>query len=295
MRVLITGATGWIGHGLVSALSQAGHDLVIISRSPEQAREQIGFRVLALDWKSPLPSVDAVIHLAGEPVVNKRWSKKRKEILERSRVDQTAHLVQSIKAMKGEKPRRFLSASAIGYYGNRENEILNESSPAGEGFLADLCQNWEKQAREAENLGIETCCVRIGVVLGSGGGALAKIQPLFKMGLGGRLGSGRQWMSWVHYQDLIQLFLWLLETPQLPKVVNGTAPGAVTNLEFTKTLSGVLGRPAFFAVPGFVLRFALGELSSALLEGQRVSPEALLKQGFTFRYSELKRALTEAT
>ncbi|HAX42989.1 MAG TPA: TIGR01777 family oxidoreductase [Bryobacteraceae bacterium] len=276
MRVALTGARGFVGSALTELLQNQGHETKALSR-----------------WPSPadLEGVEAVVHLAGEPVAQ-RWTAEAKRRIRDSRVLGTRHLVESIKSLEI-KPKVVLCASATGFYGHRGDEVLTEESGAGEGFLAETCREWENEAKLLETLGVRVVFVRIGIVLGRGGGALAKMLPPFRLGVGGRLSHGKQWMSWIHREDLARLMAWALEKEELRGVVNGTAPGAVTNAQFTRVLARVLRRPAVFPVPEFVLKLAFGEMARVLLESQRVKPEVAEEKGFVFKYPDLEPALRE--
>jgi uncharacterized protein (TIGR01777 family) len=273
MKIAMTGASGFIGRALTARLSSAGHSVVPVSvrQGPE------------------VPRCDALIHLAGEPVAQ-RWTPEVKRRIRGSRVEGTRRLVESISHLEN-PPETLVSASAVGIYGSRGDEILTESSPPGAGFLAEVCVAWEREAQAAGALGIRVVNLRIGVVLGHGGGALERILPIFQRGAGGRLGSGRQWMSWIHLDDLTALFEFALNQTRLRGLVNATAPRPVTNSEFTHVLGVALHRPALLPAPAFVIRLRFGEMASVLLDSQRAVPEAALAAGFQFRYPELDPAL----
>jgi uncharacterized protein (TIGR01777 family) len=250
------------------------------------------FRWDALREEPPLAGIDgshAVIHLAGEPVAQ-RWTPRVKARIRSSRVEGTRRLVAAI-AKAGRKPAVLVCASAIGYYGSRGDEILTEDSKPGAGFLPEVCVAWENAAREAEKLGLRVVNLRIGVVLGHGGGALARMLPPFRMGLGGPIGSGNQWMSWVHRDDLVALIRFAAELPALQGPVNATAPNPVTNAVFTRELAAALRRPAFLPTPPAVLRLLFGEMAEVLLASQRVVPVAAESAGFRFRYPQVGMAL----
>jgi len=236
-----------------------------------------------------LAEADAVIHLAGEPVAQ-RWTAAARQRIRDSRVNGTRNLVNAL-SLLSRRPSVLVSASAIGYYGPRGDEILDENSPPGSGFLASVSMEWEQAAFAAEALGIRVAVVRIGVVLGHGG-ALARMLLPFRFGLGGRMGSGKQWMSWIHVQDMIGLILFTLANPALRGPVNATAPNPVTNSDFTRELARALHRPAVLFVPGFALELAMGEMATVVLTGQRVVPRAAQAAGFPFRYVDLAPALT---
>lgn len=276
MRVALTGARGFVGSALTELLQNQGHQTTALPRRPGPA---------------DLGGADAVVHLAGEPVAQ-RWTAEVKRRIRDSRVLGTRHLVDSIKSLET-KPKVVLCASATGYYGHRGDEVLTEESGAGEGFLAETCREWENEAKLLETLGVRVVFVRVGIVLGRGGGALAKMLPPFRMGVGGRLSHGKQWMSWIHREDLTRLMVWALENEAVRGAVNGTAPGAVTNAQFTRFLGGVLRRPAVFPVPEFVLKLVFGEMARVLLESQRVKPEVAEEKGFVFKYPDLEPALRD--
>lgn len=276
MRVALTGARGFVGSALTELLQNEGHETKALSRRPGPA---------------DLEGAEAVVHLAGEPVAQ-RWTAEAKRRIRDSRVLGTRHLVESIKSLEI-KPQVVLCASATGFYGHRGDEVLTEESGAGEGFLAETCREWENEAKLLETLGVRVVFVRIGIVLGRGGGALAKMLTPFRLGVGGRLSHGKQWMSWIHREDLTRLMVWALENEEVRGVVNGTAPGAVTNAQFTRVLGGVLRRPAVFPVPEFVLKLVFGEMARVLLESQRVKPEVAEEKGFVFKYPDLEPALRE--
>ncbi|MCS7276256.1 MAG: TIGR01777 family oxidoreductase [Dehalococcoidia bacterium] len=292
MRVLVTGASGLIGSHLVPALEREGHQVLRLGRRPETAdfvwdplRGQMDARALE--------GVEAVVHLAGENI-GQRWTPASKERIWRSRVEGTRLLAEAIAASPA-PPKVFISASATGYYGDRGDEALDEGAAPGRGFLAELCQAWEQAAQTAAAAGTRVVNPRFGVVLSARGGALARLLPVFRLGLGGSLGSGRQYMSWVDMDDLVQAVLFLLSREEFSGPVNVTSPNPVTNAEFTRTLARVLGRPALFRVPAFALQVLLGEMArEALLSGQRVLPARLQAAGFQFRYPELEASLRHA-
>lgn len=299
MRIVLSGGTGFIGSALRESLVEKGHEVVILTR--QSAREnQPGVRTRYRSWnpgtkgtwENEVDGVDAVINLAGEPIVGKRWTPEQKQKIGKSRVQATQAIVKAIKDAR-KKPFLLLNASAIGYYGPHRDEELTEESPAGDDFLARTCQAWEAEARRAEGLGLRVVRLRIGIVLEKGGGALAKMLPPFQMGLGGPLGTGKQWMSWIHLKDLVGMIHFILERKEVRGVVNGTSPNAVRMKEFARTLGRALHRPAIFPVPEFVVRILLGEMSDVLLKGQRVLPKRALEAGYPFKYPELESALKE--
>lgn len=293
MRILITGGTGLIGRQLCKTLSAQGHVLTVFSRNPHSVAEKCGAAVQAMaalaEW-TPGVVFDAVINLAGEPIVDERWSERRKQVLRDSRIALTEALVGRIAAAE-QKPSVLLSGSAIGYYGGRGDEIMEETSGAGTDFPARLCVDWEAAAIGAEKFGVRVCLLRTGLILSRDGGLLGRMVPAFKMGMGTRLSDGRQWMSWVHIDDYVAMLLRLLNDGQMHGAYNMTAPSPVTNKEFTSTLAAVLHRPAPFVAPASLLKLSMGESASLLLEGQRVVPHKMLAVGQTFRFGTLQEAL----
>lgn len=292
MRALVTGATGFVGSRLAAQIAEP----IVLSRDPKRAREKLP-RATHHYW-DPLAAtppadafagVDAVFHLAGESVGEGRWSAAKKQRIRDSRILGTRHLVEGLATLE-QRPRVLVVASAIGYYGSRGDETLDESSSPGNDFLAQVCRDWEAEARAAEKLGMRVVCTRFGIILGQGG-ALAKMLLPFKLGLGGRLGSGRQWMSWVHIDDVVGILLANATDEQYQGPVNTVAPQPVTNREFTRALASVLHRPAIFPVPALALRLAVGEFAEVLLGSQRVLPKVAQRAGYGFRYSSLDEAL----
>jgi len=300
MHVLVTGGTGFVGRPLVRRLLDGGADVTILTRDPQRAAiaAPAGARLAA--WSPPaaldpalLRGVDAIVNLAGEGIADARWSDARKRAIRDSRIDATRTLVDALLQVPDRaRPRTLISASAVGAYGDRGDEELNEFSRPGTGFLAEVCRDWEAEAQRASRFGVRVSTVRIGVVLGRDGGALAKMVAPFRLGVGGRIGSGRQWMSWIHLDDLVAMILWALERRTLDGPINATAPGAVRNDEFTKTLGRTLGRPALIPAPAPALRIALGEMSAVLLASQRVHPTRAVAAGFEFRFPTLEATLT---
>ncbi|MGV8960472.1 MAG: TIGR01777 family oxidoreductase [Stenotrophomonas sp.] len=289
MQILITGGTGFIGRALCAQLQQSGHTLTVLTRHPTCAALP-GVRCIStLEDAGP---IHAVVNLAGEPLADGRWSATRKQEFRDSRIGGTARLVQWM-ARQSQCPKVLISGSALGYYGTRDDTALDESAAPGDDFSAQLCRDWEAEAIKAETLGVRTCRVRTGVVLERDGGALAKMLPPFRLGAGGPMGDGRQWMSWVHRQDLVRLLQWLLETNTAYGAYNGTAPEPVRNADFARALGKALHRPALLPTPAFALKLAFGEMSELLLTGQRVVPAHALAEGFKFNWPTLDAALAD--
>ena len=295
MKLIIAGGTGFIGSALCARLLELGHSLILLTRSPSPATTSANQKWLSWNprspgaWEEAINGSDGVINLAGEPVA-KRWTERQKEKIASSRIDTTRALVTAIGKVK-EKPKFLLNASAIGYYGPHADEALTEESGPGSDFLSRLCAAWEKEAIKAEDHGVRVIRLRTGIVLGKGGGALAKMVLPFKLFLGGPLGDGNQWMSWIQMEDEIGLILFLLEHPDAHGAINATAPNPVTMSEFCKTLGDVLNRPSWAPVPAFALRLLLGEMAEMLLTGQRVLPAQAQKMGYVFKHPTLLQAL----
>lgn len=307
MQVFITGGTGFVGPALVQRLRRDGHSLRLWVRAPARAREQLdGFSAGlaeqvelvaasggATAMQAAIADADAIVNLAGEPVIGKRWTPRQKQSLAASRVGVTDQIVAAIAATP--RPRVLVSTSAVGYYGDPGAREVDEDSPPGTGFLAELTVAWEQAALRAASSDTRVVLVRIGLVLGRGGGVLGQMLPAFKLGVGGPLGSGDQYFPWVHLDDLVELFAAALTDAKLRGPVNGVAPGIVTNREFARALGRAVHRPAFLRVPSFALRLALGEAASALTAGQRVVPRRTQALGFVFKHPELDAALAELT
>lgn len=289
MHVLITGGTGFIGTALCGRLLQAGHTVSVPTREPAKAMQRLpGVRVLAA--LEDARDVEAIVNLAGEPLADRRWSRARKQAFHDSRIGTTQRLVAWI-ARQPVRPRVLVSGSAIGYYGPQDDTALDESAPPGDDFAARLCRDWETEALRAEELDVRTCRLRTGIVLGAEGGALAKMLTPFRLGLGGPMGSGRQWMSWIHRDDLVRMIEWLLERDDAGGAYNGTAPEPVTNRAFAATLARRLHRPALLTTSAPMLKLVFGEMSALLLTGQRVLPAHALAEGFMFNVPTLDAAL----
>ncbi|QUV83714.1 TIGR01777 family oxidoreductase [Chloracidobacterium aggregatum] len=297
-KLFITGASGFVGQALLPALKLEGYDVVAVSRKVRDTasgvRWVLGDPVTVDDWQKEVDGAFGLINLAGEPIIGKRWTPEQKKALRDSRVVTTQNLVTAI-AQARQKPSVLVSASAIGLYPKNEETELDEASRPADDFLGKLCQEWEDAAKVAEVHGVRTVLLRIGVVLGRNGGALERMLPVFRWGLGGPLGSGNQWFSWVHLADVVGLILWALASGQVQGPVNAVAPNPVRMKDFASTLGKVLNRPAFLPAPSFALNLVLGESAQVVLDGQRVLPKAALQQGYTFRFPELEAALRDLT
>jgi len=294
MTITLTGASGFIGGKLIERLRAEGHRLQVAGRRDPRS----GAKFFAWDGMKaefPAAAVDgagAVIHMAGEPVAQ-RWSADVKRRIRDSRVNGTLGLVRAIREAAA-PPRVLIAASAIGYYGDRGEEVLQEDSLPGTGFLPETCVEWEKVAEEAANAGVRVVHVRIGIVLHKSGGALKEMLPPFRMGVGGPIGSGQQWMSWIHRDDLVEMILWSLTNEAVRGPINGVAPTPCRNLEFSKSLGRVLHRPAILPAPAFALKILFGEMAGVVLSSQRVVPSVAVAGGFQFRYAGLEDALRAA-
>ncbi|MGA9798133.1 MAG: TIGR01777 family oxidoreductase [Terriglobales bacterium] len=291
-RILVSGSSGPIGKALVPALAAQGSAVTRLVRSSTPGTNQIVWdpsRPLSPDSVS---GFDAVIHLAGESIVGRWTGAKKRRILE-SRRQGTGHLAEAV-AKSPQPPRVFISASAIGFYGNRGDEVLREDSPSGEGFAAEICRQWEAATQPAAKAGIRTAQMRIGVVMSANGGALPQMLTPFRLGLGGRLGNGRQWWTWVSVRDVVGAILHILNHDSISGPVNTVAPNPVTNAEFTQILASVLHRPAIFPMPAFAVRLIFGEMGEELFLGsQRVEPAKLAATGYQFQHPELRSALKD--
>jgi uncharacterized protein len=303
MKVAIAGATGFVGSRLVEKLQAAGHQVVVLSRDAAKAGRVFpasaypNLEVVAYtpaesgDWQNSIAGCDAVVNLAGVPIAEERWTAARQQAILDSRKLTTAKLVEAI-VNANPKPSVFVSASAIGYYGTSETAEFDESSPAGNDFLAAVCKDWEAAAQPAKNAGTRLAILRLGIVLGMGG-ALAKMLPPFKLFAGGPIGTGKQWFSWIHREDVVDLILYSLQNSQVQGVLNATAPNPVRMNELCQTLGEVLSRPSWLPVPGFALEMLLGDGAKVVLEGQKVLPKQTLASGFQYQYPMLKLALEE--
>jgi uncharacterized protein (TIGR01777 family) len=289
-RILVSGVSGPIGAALLPSLPSRENEVVRLVRGTATAADQISWDPAREISPAAVSRFDTVIHLAGESIAG-RWTAEKKAKIRDSRTLGTRHLAEAL-AKADPKPKVFICSSAIGFYGDRGDEVLNEGSAPGAGFLPDVCREWEAATRAAADAGIRTVQLRTGIVLSPKGGALGQMLTPFKLGLGGRIGNGRQWMSWIDVQDMVGGIYHIVQNDQIEGPVNMVAPKPVTNAEFTKTLASVLSRPAIFPVPAFVVKLAFGEMGETLLLGsQRVEPARLLKSGYQFQFSELGASL----
>jgi uncharacterized protein (TIGR01777 family) len=298
MKVAITGATGFVGSRLVERLQAQGHQPLILTRN--RASADRAFPTLEIvaytptesgSWQQAIAGCDAVVHLAGEPIAESRWTPERKQEILKSRQLSTQKIVEAI-AQANPKPTVLVNASAIGYYGTSETATFDETSPAGNDFLAEVCQAWEAEAQKVKDAGVRLVILRLGIVLGDGG-ALAKMTPPFKVFAGGPIGTGRQWFSWIHRDDLVNLILEALSRQDIEGVFNATAPNPVRMTELCQTIGETLNRPSWLPVPSFALEALLGEGAKVVLEGQQVLPKRTTSYGFKYRYPTVKQALAE--
>jgi len=293
MKILITGGTGFIGRTLCHRLLDSGHELIVLSRRPEQVTKLCGESVTAvsdLEDLSAEESINAIINLSGEGIADRLWTKKRKQKLLDSRINITRQLISYVASAR-QKPAVMISGSAVGYYGSNGESEADETPDNPDDFAQQLCKQWETAAEAVKQHDVRLCILRIGLVIGRDGGFVKRMLLPFKLGLGGRLGNGQQWMSWIHREDLVTIIETLLNTAELEGIFNATAPEPVTNAEFSACLAKNLHRPAIFPVPAFVLKILLGEMSGLLLGGQKVLPERLIEQEFPFQYESLDSAL----
>lgn len=307
-RYLITGGSGFIGTAFIKALLLDNHDVTVLTRNEVKTAQHFEavtatvredyqsktkvHTISSLDNINPEQSFDVVINLAGQGIADKRWNDEIKQQLIDSRIDITKALHEYLEDVLV-KPDVFISGSALGYYGLREtDEQITENGSSDESFSSQLCQQWEAEAKAIEALGIRTCYLRTGIVLGKNGGALAKMLPPFKMALGGPIGSGKQWMSWIHIDDIVSMIRFAIDNESIQGAINGTAPNPVTNKQFSKTLGKALKRPALFPMPAFIVKLLFGQMGEELLlAGQRVVPDKLTQAGYKFIYPELADAL----
>lgn len=289
MKIVVTGASGFIGRRIVSRLQSSGHEVVTLGRS-----RNASYVWDAVRDPAPVEAFEgsaAVIHLAGEPVAQ-RWNQEVKWRIRESRIVGTKHVVEAIGKAHA-RPSVLVSSSAIGYYGDTGETLVDESAGAGSGFLAEVARGWEHEAMRAESFGIRVSRIRTGLVFGRGGGAFEEMLVPFRLGAGGQLASGQQWMSWIHIDDFIELLMFTLENPRMGGPVNGTSPAPVKNSEFTRALSGLLHRPAVLPIPKFALRLRFGEAAGHMVESSRVFPKKAMSCGFEFRFPEIVGAMQD--
>ncbi len=300
MKVLVTGATGFVGKRVVEQLLAGGDEVVVLTRNIAKAALSLGSECKYFLWSdtsvAPGPEVfegvDGIINLMGEGIADKRWDDDQKKKIYDSRIIGTKKLIEGFRSLD-KKPAVLISTSAVGIYGNRGQEEIQEDSSLGSDFLATVCKDWELEANRAKEYKLRVAIIRTGVVIGRNGGALKKMLPIFKLGAGGPVGSGTQFMSWIHVDDLALMYVEALRNPSIQGVLNGTAPYPTTSKEFAKVLGRVLKRPAFAPAPAFALKLAFGEMSQVLLEGQKVLPLRFKENKFRFRYPTLEMALKE--
>lgn len=301
MKVAITGATGFVGSRLVEKLNVAGDQIVVLTRHPSKAKrifpaanfpnlEAVEYSAQSIAWQDSLSGCDGVVNLAGEPI-SERWTPEHKKAILDSRQQTTKTLVKAIK-QANPRPSVLVNASAVGYYGTSETATFDETSPSGNDFLAQVCQTWETEAQKIKEAGVRLVIIRIGIVLGDGG-ALARMIGPYQFFAGGPIGSGRQWLSWIHRDDLVNLIIEALKRPDLEGTFNATAPNPVRMGQFSQTLGEVMNRPSWLPVPGFALDLLLGEGAKVVLEGQQVLPKKTQSTGFQYQHPELRSALTE--
>jgi uncharacterized protein (TIGR01777 family) len=300
MKILVTGGTGFVGRPLVRKLVENNHEVVLLSRNPEAAKSALALPLTVFKWdpeastppKEAYQGIEGIVHLAGESIAAGRWTEKQKKKILDSRTLSTRNLLKGA-VEAGVKPKALVMASAIGIYGDRGNDSLSESSPQGIGFLADVCRAWEKESQYPGLESVRKVNLRIGIVLGKDGGALQKLLPLFKLGGGGPVGNGKQWMSWIHRSDLVEMILYSLTHDNVSGAVNAVAPNPSTNAEFSKALGKAVNRPAFMPAPAIALKLAMGEMSELVLASQKVEAKKILDSGFVFKYPKIQEALDE--
>jgi uncharacterized protein (TIGR01777 family) len=297
MKFFMTGGTGFVGSYLSEQLAQRGHSITILTRSSRpRSGSHSAIAFVQGDpnepgsWMQTIPDHDVVINLAGASIFV-RWTEENKKIIRNSRVYTTRHLVEALAAAPERQTKLLLSTSAIGYFGDRGDEEMTDDSPSGDDFLAKLAQEWEVEALKSQDIGVRVAITRFGIVLGRGGGILEKLVPLFKSFVGGPVGSGKQWFSWIDQTDQLRAFLFVLEHPTLAGAINFTSPQPVRNAELAKALGKVLNRPSWMPTPAFIIKMVMGEFAEVVLGGQKVLPKKLLEAGFTFEYPSIEASL----
>jgi uncharacterized protein len=299
-KIVITGATGSIGRRLVQQLTARGDEVIIFTRNTKRAEEKIRNGVSLVkwnysnpgEWEEHLFGVDSVVHLAGANLSSRRWNERYKKIAYESRVISTRNLVEAINSLD-KKPKTFICANAVGIYGDKYDEVLDEKSLPANNFLADLCRDWEAEAEKVEQLGVRRVSVRTGLVLDKNEGLIKKLVPSFKMFLGGWLGNGKQWFPWIHIDDIVGIYQHAVDNKNINGSINVASPGIVTNKEFSKTLGKVLSRPAFLPVPKIALRIISGELGNYVTDSQRINVDKILNYGYKIKFEKLEEALTD--
>ncbi len=300
MKVLVTGGTGFVGRPLVQRLVELNHEVILLSRNAEAAKSTLDLPINVFSWnpevatppKEAFQGVEAIIHLAGESIAAGRWTEKQKKKILNSRTLSTRNLLKGA-VESGAKLKAIIAASAIGIYGDRGSESLSETSPQGIGFLADVCRAWEKESHYPGLESVRKVNLRIGIVLEKNGGALQKLLPIFKLGGGGPVGNGKQWMSWIHRSDLVEMIIYSLTHENVAGTVNAVAPNPATNAEFSKALGRALKRPAFMPAPPFALKLAMGEMSELVLASQKVEAGKISEFGFVFKFPKVQEALDD--
>ncbi len=301
MKILVTGGTGTIGKPLCVELLRQKFAVAALTRNAEKARDIIHARTQVLEWNPSkhdiswadnCGDIDAVVNLAGASIADQRWSRERRKLLISSRINATETIIRAVDQGRI-KPEVLINASAIGYYNNHPEKEFTEDDDPGPGFLSEICKEWERSALKAEELGVRVCRIRIGAVLSMDGGALRKMLPIFRIGLGGKLGSGSQWFSWIHITDIISAIIYLIKNEKGSGAFNIVSPEPVTNNEFTKEMSKALNKPAFFTVPNAALRLRFGEMADVLIGSQKVIPKRMTGSGFKFSFPTIYSALED--
>lgn len=299
-KIVITGATGTIGQRLVEELITRGDEIIVFTRNPEKAKKKLadGINIVKWDYSKPdeckdhLDGIDAVVHLAGVNLSSKRWDEEFKKLAHDSRVISTRNLIEAIKSVD-KKPKAFICSSAVGYYGDRYDEILDEESPPADDYMANLCRDWEAEAAKVETLGVRRVSLRTAPVFIKGEGVLKELTLPFKLFVGGPLGNGRQWFPWIHIDDIVELYKFAIDNEDLQGAVNAASPGIVRMNEFANVFGKVLNRPSFFKIPKSAMKIVAGELADYAVMSQRVSVEKFLNAGFKFKFEDLEEALRD--